>query len=214
MLSEAQKQAIVARVARLEHATGVQVVTAVSPKADAYPEVPWRAFALAASLAGLAVVAGDVVRPDWTDHAGVVLAVGIVLLAGAASAAATVVAPAYARLFLPAARQRSEVREHAEGLFVEQRVGRTRTHDAVLLFVARFERRVELVADAAFDARITADDWRSVTEAAAAALGNGDAAAALIAGLDRLERLLAGRGFAGTHRVNELPDAPLEAAPT
>ena len=214
MLSEAQKEAVVARVARLERATGLQVVTAVTPKADAYPEIPWCAFALAAAMAGLAVVVADLIRPDWGDHASVMLGVVAVLLAGATSAAATLVVPAYARLFLHAARRDREVRQYAQCLFLEQRLERTREHDAVLLLVARFERKVELVADTGFDGRLGPDDWRAVVAATSGALAHADLAAALIAGLDRLEQVLAGRGFVAHGGTNELPDAPLEAAAT
>ena len=39
---------IAARVAALERARGVEVVTVSIAKADLYPELPWRAGALAA----------------------------------------------------------------------------------------------------------------------------------------------------------------------
>ena len=52
-LTKAEADAIDAQVARLESRTGVQVVTAVVGKSDTYAELPWKAFALGASLAGL-----------------------------------------------------------------------------------------------------------------------------------------------------------------
>lgn len=214
MLTQLQKQAIVARVARLERATGVQAVTAVTPRADAYPEIPWTAFALASSLAALAVVALDLWRPQWADQATVLLAVATVLLAGAASAAATVVLPFYARLFLRATRRDGEVRQYAQSLFLDERLTHTRHFNALLLVVALFERKVEVVADTGFDGRVAPAEWQSVADATAAALAAGDAAAAIVAGLDRLEEILTGRGFVAHGGRNELPDAPLEAAPT
>ena len=41
---------VAARVAALERARGVEVVTVVVARADHYPEIPWRAGALAASV--------------------------------------------------------------------------------------------------------------------------------------------------------------------
>lgn len=43
------------RVAEVEKRTGVQIVVAVIEKSDSYPELPWKAFALGAAVAGLAV---------------------------------------------------------------------------------------------------------------------------------------------------------------
>ena len=56
MLNAAEREAIDARVAAIEAATGAEVVTAVIGKADAYPELPWTAFAAGASLAALGAV--------------------------------------------------------------------------------------------------------------------------------------------------------------
>ena len=42
---------------------GVEVVTMVVGKADVYPETVWKAFALGASIACLAVTIGDLLRP-------------------------------------------------------------------------------------------------------------------------------------------------------
>src|SRR5581483_12495560 len=94
------KEALTARVAQVEARTGVQVVTAVVDKADHHPELPWKAFALAASLAGLLVVALDLLRPDWTGAYVALVHVLPVLGAAGASALAAVLVPGYARLFL------------------------------------------------------------------------------------------------------------------
>src|SRR5205085_9273117 len=100
-------------------------------------------------------------------------------------------------------------------LFLEHGCDRTRARTAVLLLVARFERRVELVADSGFGERITPADWRGELDATTAGLARGDCAGALLAGLARLEALLLERGFAADGAAaDELPDAPLEATGT
>src|SRR5258708_35863064 len=45
-LTRTEAEAIEARVAAVEAATGAQVVVALIGKADAYVELPWKAFAL------------------------------------------------------------------------------------------------------------------------------------------------------------------------
>src|SRR5438034_847057 len=64
-LTDAEADAINAQVAGVESRTGVEVATAVVGKSDTYVELPWKAFALGASLASFGVVIADVWRPDW-----------------------------------------------------------------------------------------------------------------------------------------------------
>ena len=55
VVTGADAAAIERRVAEFEARTGVEIVAAVERRSDLYPEVPWRAFALGASLASLGV---------------------------------------------------------------------------------------------------------------------------------------------------------------
>ena len=213
MLTEQDKQAIVTRVARLESATGVQVVTAVVDRADAYPELAWKAFALAASLAAFAVVTADVLRPDWMTAYAALTHVLPVLGAGALSALAAEFIPGYARWFLRAHRRDGETRQCAQSLFLEHDLCTTRARTALLLMFARFERKVELVADCGFRGRIAPAEWGTVIDVTTAGLARGEGARALLAGLDRLEALLVERGYrAGAPDAHPLPDAPIEVS--
>jgi putative membrane protein len=215
LLTTSDKEGLTARVAQVEARTGVQVVTAVVDKADHYPELPWKAFALAASLAGLVVVALDVLRPDWTGEYVAFAHVLPVLGAAGASALAAVFVPGYARLFLRPERRDQRTRHYARALFLDHDLCATKARRAVLLLVARFERKVEVVADHGLDGVVGSADWRSVVEATASALSHGDCASALLAGLDRVEKILGERGLRGhAGQSDELPDAPLEAAAT
>lgn len=215
MLSDQDKQAIVARVARLERATGVQVVTAVVDRADAYPELAWKAFALAASLAALAVVVLDVLRPDWMTAYAALTHVLPVLGAGAVSALLAEFVPSYARCFLRAHRRDGETRQCAESLFLDHDLCTTRARTAILLMVARFERKVELVADCGFRGRIAPAEWGAVIDATTTGLSRGEGARAVLAGLDRLEALLIERGYrAGAADAHPLPDVPIEVSGT
>jgi uncharacterized membrane protein len=57
--------AVKSRVAALESATGVEVVAAIIARADSYPEIPWKAFALGASAVSLAAAVSAFLEPGW-----------------------------------------------------------------------------------------------------------------------------------------------------
>ncbi|MFO1307998.1 MAG: TPM domain-containing protein [Burkholderiales bacterium] len=201
---------VAARVAALERARGVEVVTVAVARADHYPEIPWRAGALAASIAALVVAIGDVLRPDWATSTTLLLALAAVLLSGAGAALATMVVRPFARLFLSRLRAEAETRQYAHAYFLDRQLFRTRRRNGILILVARFEHRVELVADIGFDGRVAADEWGSVIAPMVPLLREGRAEDAMIAGLDALDVLLASRDFAGGGGANELPDATVE----
>ena len=201
---------VAARVAALERARGVEVVTVAVARADHYPESPWRAGALAASIAALVVAIGDVLRPDWATSTTLLLALAAVLLSGAGAALATMVVRPFARLFLSRLRAEAETRQYAHAYFLDRQLFRTRRRNGILILVARFEHRVELVADIGFDGRVAADEWGSVIAPMVPLLREGRAEDAMIAGLDALDVLLASTDFAGGGGANELPDATVE----
>lgn len=202
---------IAARVAALERARGVEVVTVSIAKADAYPELPWRAGALAASVAALVVAVGDVLRPDWATSTTLLLALATVMLVGAAAALLTIFVRPFARLFLSRLRAEAETRQYAHAYFLDRQLFRTRRRNGILILVARFEHRVELVADIGFDGRVAAAEWGSVIAPMVPLLREGRAEDAIAAGLDALDALLVSKGFAGSGGgANELPDATVE----
>jgi putative membrane protein len=210
-LTSEEALAVEGRIAALEARTGVQVVVAVVARSDHYPEIPWAAFAMGASLGALATALADVLRPDWvTARAAVVHGVAI-LAAGAACALAALVVPSFARLFLRGTRAEGEVRQRAEGTFIEREVFRVPDRTGLLLQASLFERRVVLVPDAGFEGRVGAGEWRAVVERMTPALRAGRTGAAMLAGLEAVEALLAGKGFAASAPGgNALPDRPVE----
>jgi uncharacterized membrane protein len=201
---------VAARVAALERARGVEVVTASIAKADVYPELPWRAGALAASLTALGVAIGDVLRPEWVTSTTLLVSLATVMIVGAAVSLAAIFVPPFARLFLSRTRAEVEVRQFAHAFFLERQLFRTQRRLGVLILIARFEHRVEVVADIGYDGRIAAAEWGSVIPPMLAPLREGRADDALVAGLDALDALLGARGFVGDGRApNELADATM-----
>ena len=197
------------RIAQVEARTGVQIVAAVVARADAYPELPWRAFALGASLTGLAALAIDIGRPDWLS-AQALLGQTLAILGGGALAGITAAyLPAFAKLFLGTERAKSEVRQCAESLFLTRELFATRRRDAVLVLVSRFEHRVVIVPDVYCRGRVTTSEWEAVVAQMTPKLREGRTADAFCAGLDAIEALLTGKGFAaGPPGVDESGAAP------
>ena len=207
-----EAHAVEAGVARVEASTGVEIVTAVVGKCDGYPEIVWKAFALGTVVAALVVVALDLMRPDWVTAYTVWLCIVTILAAGAVSALVAIAVPEYARLFLDRHRAAGEVRQYARAMFVDRRLTRTRARDAVLVLASVLERHVEIVADAGFDGRIDAKQWRSVVDTMTPALAAGHTADAFLRALERIESLLTHAGFvAGAARGNEIADRPIDA---
>lgn len=194
-LSENDRQGVAERAERLEARTGVQVVAVLADKCDAYPEIPWMAFALFSGLAFAAAV-------PWL--AGAVLG-GLTLLgAGAAAALATAFLPAFARLFLVAGRRDAEMRQHAESLFLRHELFRTRSRCGILILVGLFERSVVILPDSGLRERIGEAELGDVIARMKPALAGGRQAAALQDGLNALEALLVARGFAGGSGDDEI----------
>lgn len=99
-LSEQEQSQINELVADVEAKSGAQVVVAVIGKADAYPEIPWKAFALGTAVAALLVILDDLLHPNWASLHSAVFDVVVILGAGAACGLAAIFAPPFARLFL------------------------------------------------------------------------------------------------------------------
>jgi putative membrane protein len=194
-LDTAAESAVKQRVARLERSTGVEVIAAVIARADSYPEIPWKAFALGASLALLAAVAAALTAPGWEAAEAIVETAVAALAAGAAAALATIWIAPLARLFLSRARRQAEALQYAQAMFLDAGLQRTPRRDGILLLVSRFEHEVVVLADRGVRDRIDAAGLDAVVAAVTAALKRGQVKDALLDGLARLEETLAASGF-------------------
>jgi putative membrane protein len=210
-LTRPEIDAVETRTAALEARAGAQVVTAVVGKADHYAELPWKAFALGAVLAALAVVVADGLRPDWVSSQVALLHVLTILGVGAASALLAIFVPAYARMFLTIQRRDSEVRHYAESMFLRRELFNTQRRNGILVLVCVFERKIEILADTGLRGRVGEPQWRSVIARMTPALAAGRTAEALLQGLARLDEILREHGPPPqTDSRNELGDRPIE----
>jgi putative membrane protein len=209
-LSPSEREAIDAATARVEARTGVQVITAIVGKADHYAELPWMAFAFGVSIAALSAVVAEWLRPQWVSAEVALVHTVTILGFGAASALAAVLVPANARLFLREVRRDEEVRHYAESMFLRRELFKTHARTAVLILVARFERKVEIVADKGFDGRVGRDEWSRVIDSMTPPLADSRYADAFRNGLEAIETLLVAKGYAPrAGGANELPDRPI-----
>jgi putative membrane protein len=210
-LTTAEADAIDAAVARVEAHTGVQIVTAVVGKSDSYVELPWKAFALGASLAAFGVVLVDAWRPAWPTATTALVHAVVMLGVGGASALFAVFVPAFGRLFLRATRSELEVRQYAESLFLRRGLFGTAERTGVLVLVSLFERRVEILPDTGLHGPASEADWGTVVARMTPLLRRRRPFHALEEGLGAIDALLAGKGFrTAAAAANELPDRPIE----
>jgi len=194
-LTEAEARLVEARTAELERHAGVQVLAVVVGRADAYPEIPWKAFALGTAAALLAAFVAAWLRPGWSGAELSVIEAALVLCTGAAAALAAAYVPPFARLFLDRDRAHAEVRQYADAMFLVRGLHGTAGRVGILLLVSLFEREVVIRCDRGVTARVPDAGLEPVIAAMTPPLRRGAVADALLEGLAALERLLRARGF-------------------
>jgi len=189
----------------------VQLATAIVSKSDSYLELPWKAFALGAALAGLALVVIDARDPQWATTYSALACSAAILLTGAAAALIAILVPSVARAFLRDSRRIVEVRQHAESLFLRHAVFGTRSHRAVLILVSLFERRIEILADTGLDGVVTAAEWQTIVDAMTPHMRERRPFHALHSALTAVDAVLAAKGLrVQPGERNELPDRTIE----
>ena len=210
-LTEEEQSVLSRRVAGLEARTGTQAVAAVIGKSDSYPEAPWKAFALGAALAALYSAARSLIAYEWEAGQSAIDQAVVILGSGSGLAILAVLLEPVARLFTDRRRRDLEVTQYAKALFFDRGLDRTRGRIGILLLVSLFERKVVILADDGFEARIDREDWQRLTDRMTLLLSRGNVAGAMHAGLEGLEALLLERGYRMEESAaDELPNAVLQ----
>lgn len=204
-LTEQEQQRLDARIAEVEKRTGSQIVLAVIGRSDAYPELPWKAFALAAAAAGFIAVLLDSVQASWNTAGTALFVVAATLMSGAGAALLTVVMPAFARFFLDSHRKESETQQYAESLFLKRDLFATKGRCGILVLVSLFERQVVILSDIGLAKRLGRDAPSTVIGRMTASLATGKVSTALEQGLSGLEETLVASA-PRSPGTNELPD--------
>ena len=199
-------------IVEAEKRTKTQIVLAVIKRSDSYAELPWKAFALGASIAGLSVFIFDLPFYGWSSPMAAFIAVAATLAGGAAFALLAVFVPGFAKRFLSAHRAETEVRQYTESIFLARELFATGGRTGILLLVSLFERKVMLLPDRGLGNRLTGDAMRDIIASMMSFLRRNEVNRALEAGLEMLTRVLeasAPGGPAGTGK-NELSDEIIE----
>jgi putative membrane protein len=206
-LSDKERLQINTLVARFESDTGVQAVAAFTRRADAYPEIPWKAFALGAALGALIAALHPMVISLPIDSSMPAADAMLVLGAGAALAAIAVLVPRFGRLFVDRIRAEVEAKQYAQSLFLERELFRTRARCAVLVVMCRFEGAAVVIADTGLAQHAPAAELNAIAKAAGALLRRDLPGAAFELAFDRLKATLALYGHTRiAAEVNELED--------
>lgn len=209
ILTDKERSHLDRRIADAEKRTGAQIVLAVIARSDSFAELPWKAFALGVSIAGLFVFLLEMLWPVWTSDTTVLLAVTMTLAAGAVCALTAVYLPGFARLFLSSHRAEAEVRQYAESLFLSRELFATRERTGILVLISLFERQVIVLPDTGVSRRLIRDAMEEIISLMLPSLHSGRIARALEDGLERLAEILAVTAT-GESAENELPDDIIE----
>lgn len=207
MLISAQEQQQINELARqFEATTGAQAVAAVVGRADDYPDIPWKAFALGVGLASLVVVADEFIRPDWASIHSPLRDAAAILATGVLCALLVRYVPALARLLLDRERAAAEVQQYAEGIFLKRGLFGTRERVGILLLVCRFERKVYVLPDSGIARYLPRAALDRAIATMTPQLAHWQPAAAFGAGFDSLAASLAQANFRPQTHGNELQD--------
>jgi putative membrane protein len=210
ILSDHERNRIDQRIADVEKRTNAQIVLAVIKRSDDYAELPWKAFALSASVAGLFVVILDLLLNYWVSHTTVLIAAVVMLSTGAAFAVLTIFIPGFARIFLSANRAEVEVKQYAESLFLNRELFATSKRIGILLLVSLFEKQVILLPDKGLRSRLTTNAMQDIIACMTRPLAQNELHRALENGLEELSKTLE-LSTQGTGNIeNELSDQIIE----
>jgi len=196
-------------IAAAEKRTGAHIVLAVIERSDSYAEIPWKAFALGASIAGFLVLGMNLLWPLTSSSTAVLLAIVMIMAAGAGFALLCVFAPDFARLFLHAHRAEVETRQYAESLFLSKQMFATGERRAVLLLVSLFERQIVLLPDKGLIEQLNQKATDNIISAMRPYLKAGQTARALESGLQNIAELIS-TGDQPEAFVNELSNGIIE----
>lgn len=105
--------------------------------------------------------------------------------------------------------QKMTARQRAAELFLEHGIWDTEENIGVLIYVLIADHKVEILADRRVARSVTPDEWRTVCNTMTDAFRANDYHAGALAGLDRLNALLAERFPDDGGQSNQLSNEPL-----
>jgi putative membrane protein len=208
IISDHDRRRLDERVAETEKRTRTQIVLTLIRRSDSYAELPWKAFAMGSSVAGLILLVLYGGLNGWYPEVTALMMLVGILAFGALSALLTLMVPRFAKCFLPDYRAEMEVQQYAKSLFLDRELFATQNRSAVLVLVSLFERRVVILPDKGLDGRFQEEDIKNMIGVMTPFLKRKQIIQAFDAALDYLIRLPAITSQKSCD--NELPDSIIE----
>jgi putative membrane protein len=184
----ADLEAVARAIGAAEKRTSGEIVVSVVAACDDYAHALWKGAALGA-LAGI-LLAGAVWHWELIWHRALPWIVLPAPLAGLAGYLLVhSVAPLHRWLVTPRILAR-RTRERALAAFVKAEMFKTEGRTGILLFLALFEHRVEVVADEGINATVKQSEWDEIAAGIAAGMRQGRAVPALLTAIEACGALL------------------------
>jgi putative membrane protein len=209
ILTDKDRSLLDRRIAETERQTGAQIVLASVQRSDTYAEIPWKAFALGASITSLLMLFLDLYVLGWLTETLILISLASIPGAGAIFALLTVLFPRFARLFLSPQRKETETMQYAESLFLSNELFSTGGRRGILLLVSLFERQVHILPDTGVRELLSQEVLKLVISNMTVDLKRNELRKAMETGLDGIHVALASPVPGGDGR-NELSNDIIE----
>ena len=201
-LTQAERDRVLAAIAEAELRSAAEFAVAVASSADRYPEIRLVAPAVIAVLAPpLALATGAVVDTLWLAILPAVLFISL---------SAILLPDLIAVPLAPSSLRESRARRLARTLFMDLGLTNPRDRAGVLLFIARAERRVEILAGAGVAERIDSEAWQQVVDEFVRAARSGPLVAALTQAIEAATALLSEAFPSDDRNPDEVPNRLIE----
>lgn len=201
-LTQAERERVLAAIAEAELRSAAEFAVAVAGTADRYLELRLLAPALLAILVPpLLLASGLVVEPFWLAALP-----GLLFLA----ISAILIPDRITIPLVPSALRESRARRLARTLFMDLGLTNPRDRAGVLLFIARAERQVEILAGAGVAERIDSKDWQKVVDGFVRAARNGPLETALTGAIEEATALLSATFPPDERNPDEVPNRLVE----
>jgi putative membrane protein len=209
ILSDADRTLLHKRIAETEKRTRAQIVLASIQRSDSYVEIPWKAFAIGASLAGLLMIILNLFVLGWITSMSIILSLSAILAFGAITALLSVLIKPFARLFLSPQRKETETMQYAESLFLSNGLFSTEDRRGILLMVSQFERQVVILPDTGIRDLLSIEVLNELISKMTIQLEQNELRQALETGLDGIQSAIVSPVSGWTDK-NELKDQIIE----
>ena len=208
-LSDADRSLLDKRIVEVEKQSGAQVVLASIARSDSYAEIPWKAFAIGASLASLLMIVLNLFVLGWISSMSIMLSLAAIPASGILLTLLSVLIPGFARRLVSPQRMETEARQYAQSLFLSHELFSTSERRGILIMVSQFERQVVILPDTGIREQLGEDVLKEIITHMTGHLGQKEIRQALESGLDGILAALGPSETAQTGR-NELSDEIIE----